>query len=134
MGETKSRQLRQRYYKRKRLAKERVKKMSEATRTPVNSIEIPAEYVELCHRWHGNINCLTLGNRQTYGSDTKEQWYLSIWQGLSVDVMRARLAAEKEPHDDCATLLAFEDWVDAIVDRLTEEYKLENLRDSMDSA
>ena len=108
-------------------------------RTPVNSIQIPDKYVDLCCEWHGSIHCmlyavsstggLTLGRRSPGESRSDEQWYLSLWQSLSSDVMRARLAAEEGSNGeyvftDAPLLLEFENWVDAIVDRLTEEYDL----------
>jgi hypothetical protein len=110
-----------------------------ATRTPVDSIKIPAEYVELCHGWYsGKGTCklyaisstggLTRGNQRPY-EWTDEQWYLSLWQELSVDVTHARWAAEKTVEgagdNDFMALIAFEKWVDQIVEKLAREYDLE---------
>jgi hypothetical protein len=119
------------------------KRAMNATRTPVDSIKIPAEYMELCHEWYSgkddllyaisSTGGLTRGNQRPY-EWTDEQWYLSLWQELSVDVMHARRSAEKmaeragndpEIDNDTMALAAFEKWVDKIVEKLAREYDLE---------
>ena len=111
--------------------------MNQATRTPVDSIVIPPEYVDLCYGWHGGIDCLlyavsstdglTRGNRRPLEM-TDEQWYLTLWRDLACDVTRARWAAGKAAEsardDDFLMFVKFEKWADDIVDKLTEEYGL----------
>ena len=121
------------------------------TITPINSIEIPRDYIALCEAWHGNIDCLlyavcstkglTTGtHRPTVCDGSDEKWYLHLWRGLSADVGGAVHAAEKgfnieedgtgsdgERHDaDYPALVQFEDWTDCIVERLEREYDLAN--------
>lgn len=109
--------------------------MSEATKTPVNSVKIPPEYVAVCEGWQSSISDLlyavsstgglTLGHRQPVECDTEEQWYLTLWRDLSCDINRAVDAAGIE-HDDYTMLVAFENWVDEVAERLAIEYGLEN--------
>lgn len=106
------------------------------TKTPIDSIEIPTEYIELCELWNSGLNCmlyavsstggLTLGNRRPSGCDTEEKWYLQLWLELSCDVAYAARLAMKPEHEDHATLIGFEIWVDKIIERLSEEYGLED--------
>jgi hypothetical protein len=122
-------------------------------RTPVNSIEIRADWVALCGEWYSgqgdllyavsSTGGLTLGSRRpsvdvsktgwpcVWQSLTDEEWYLSLWVGLSGDVWRAVRAAkanggERGFHEDAEELEAFEAWVDSVVDRLRVEYGLED--------
>ena len=110
------------------------------TVTPVNSIEIPSEYVEVCDGWYSgsadllyaicSTGGLTTGTNRPLDCDTDEKWYLTLWRGLSVDVCRAKMSArvaESEGWDggeDYDTFVYFEDWVDAVCERLAEEYNL----------
>jgi hypothetical protein len=115
-------------------------------KTPVNSIEIPRDYIDLCERWYGGMGCnlyavcstdgLTTGTRRPPGCDSEEKWYLNIWRGLAADVGIAVCAAKQgcnacddggdgAGHDaDYTALVQFEDWVDCIVSRLEAEYRL----------
>ncbi len=109
------------------------------TITPINSITIPAEYVDACDGWYSGIGdllyavCstggLTTGTNRPLGCETDEQWYLTLWRNLSVDIMSARQASAEaaigEGGEDHIVLGEFEDWVDAICHRLAEEYGLE---------
>ena len=100
----------------------------------VDSIQIPSSYVELCHNWYGGQDCmlyavsstgnLTLGNRKPLGVETREQWYLSIWQSLSVDVGYARRSAAKSNHEDLEELAHFETWVDQKCEIIAESFDL----------
>ena len=116
---------------------------------PIDSIKIPVRFQRLCAGWYGGQGCmlyavcstggLTLGTIRPRGCDSDEQWYYTIWCELSVDVARARRAAEKglnaragdddgdgEGHDaDYPALVEFEDWVDEQCGRLCESYGLE---------
>jgi hypothetical protein len=107
-----------------------------ATIIPVDSIEIPCEYLELCNSWYDGMDDmlyaiastgrLTIGSIRPRGADTDEKWYLSIWHNLSCDVCYARRSAEKSGHEDHDALNEFEDWVDAQVDMLATSYGLED--------
>ena len=122
------------------------------TKIPVNSIEIPCEYVDICGDWHGGQYCLlyavsstgnlTTGTIRPYGVDadgnsypmSDEQWYLSLWRDLSNDVYCAVRTAEKAAHRDDAdwedehdkiVLAAFETWIDEeIIPELEASYDL----------
>ena len=87
---------------------------------PVDSIEIPSPFVDLCIGWYDGINDklyavastggLTLGNRRPVGCDSDEKWYLTLWRDFAVDVYRARRAAgddEAFPPDGHEDLDAF---------------------------
>jgi hypothetical protein len=117
---------------------------------PIDSIEIPCEFYDVCTRWYDGIGdklyaiCstggLTLGNRRPPGCDSDEKWYYSIWCDLSADVGRAVRAAKMglnacdeddggdgEGHDaDYPVLADFEDWVDAQIQELADSYGLED--------
>lgn len=107
---------------------------------PVDSIAIPAEYLELCSQWYCGQNDmlyavastggLTLGSIRPPGCETDEKWYLTIWQNFAVDVMYATRMAEgngnRPPHDDLPALRRMEEWADSIVEQATAEYGLEN--------
>lgn len=108
---------------------------------PIDSIEIPIEFVALCSGWAGGMDCmlravestggLTLGTIRPEGCDTDEKWYLVLWRNLAADVFRTRLDSEKgdagcEDHEDYKDLCQFEFWVDEQVERLEESYRLED--------
>lgn len=122
-------------------------------KTPVDSIMIPERFVAIADRWHSgqgdmlyavcSTGGLTTGTLRPSSCHSMEQWYLTIWRELSVDIMWARRAAEKACNeyddsygygdfeerdliDDCETLREFEDWTDSIVARLAHEYELED--------
>jgi hypothetical protein len=99
--------------------------------TPVDSVEIPGWIVTLCAEWYGGQGCmlyavsstggLTIGNRRPRGCDTPQKWYLSIWYDFSVDMGYARRGAEG---GDAALLEQAEEWIDAVCERLADEYGL----------
>lgn len=105
---------------------------------PVDSIEIPCEYVDLCEGWAGGTDCmlravsstgnLTIGNIRPRGCDTDEKWYYHLWLQLSSDVgYAARLTREGgDEHGDADDLAEFEEWVDEQCERLCESYGLED--------
>jgi len=102
--------------------------------TPVNSIQIPDRFVKLCEHWHGGQRCtlyavsstgnLSMGNILPYHCDTDEQWYLTIWRNLAVDIMNCRMAAELYESDSIDILTEFEKYADNIVEQLKQEYNL----------
>ena len=114
--------------------------MTNATKTPVDSIVIPARFVHSCVGWEGGMDCmlravtstgnLTTGTISPAGcAGDEEKWYLTIWRELSVDlgdaVIMARKGCNGESDEfDAEALAEFECWVDNIVARLEEEYDL----------
>ena len=105
--------------------------------TPVNSIEIPYNFQQLCAGWYHGMDMLyainstgglTLGSLRPSGCDTDEKWYLSIWRELSCDVGYARRGASKLPtkegQREFRKLEKFEKWVEEIVAKLEAEYGL----------
>lgn len=119
---------------------------------PVNSIQIPYEYVDVCNKWYSyqddllyaiaSTGNLTLGNRRPIGCNDK-QWYLVLWRELSCDISRARQACEQNlanydmskysPKDeeylelmnDFEILEEFENWVDnEVIPKLEMDYDL----------
>ena len=106
-------------------------------KTPVNSIEIPQKYIDLCTAWHDGIDCklyaicstggLTTGTHcPTSCDDDSEKWYLYTWRELAADLCyTVRIASDG--HDvDYPALIEFAIWVDCIVEQLEEEYGLED--------
>ncbi len=106
------------------------------TITPVDSIVIPDRFMRVCANWHNGINCmlyavsstgnLTTGTIRPDDCDTDEQWYLTLWNELSVAIGYARRAAIEDKSEDVGIFDEFEGWVDAICDRLTREYGLDD--------
>jgi len=123
----------------------------------INHIEIHGRFLEACEGWHSGLGdhlyaiCSTghlrIGTTRPLGCNTDEQWYITLWRELSVDVgYAARCAASqvadfdaKGDVDDCeedeywtlvsdADVLAeFETWIDEVVlPRLEDEYGLED--------
>ena len=107
------------------------------TATAVNSIQIPAEYVELCEHWHGGQNCmlyavcstgnLITGSLMPQDCETDEQWYIHIWNALSADLSATLRQARKRTDDadiaaDIPTLEAFAAYVDETLEKLIAEY------------
>ncbi len=100
-------------------------------KTPVNSIVIPERFVAVCADWHSGSGCVLYAIASTGGLTTgtirpagcnDEEWYLSLWRDLAVDLGYIGLLGRAVLDD----LNDFEDWVDAIVDRLTEEYGIDD--------
>ena len=106
---------------------------------PVDSILIPADYIDLCEGWHGGQSCslyavsstsgLTLGTLRPEGCDTEEKWYLTLWRELSSDVdFASRRACINrgifKAHEDLPELAEFAIWIDEQVIRLEESYGL----------
>jgi hypothetical protein len=115
--------------------------MTNATKTPVNSIKIPVRFVRACIGWEGGIDCmlravtstgnLTTGTTAPAGCDgDEEKWYLTIWRELALDLgCVAHLAREgnngESDEADADVLTEFETWVDeVIIPRLEDEYGL----------
>jgi hypothetical protein len=111
------------------------------TKTPVNSIVIPARFVRACEGWYGGIDCklyavcstgnLLTGTTRPACCDSDEKWYFTIWCDLATDAGIAANAASKGyngPSDaaDYKVLSEFEAWADCIVERLLDEYGLED--------
>lgn len=105
------------------------------TITEVNSVMIPARFVTICNGWYGgsddllytvySTGNLTTGTIRPLECDTDQKWYFTLWCDLSVDVGRARHAAESQGNKyahDAVVLGEFEEWVDALCERLSEEY------------
>ena len=116
------------------------------TKTPVNSIVIPARFVHACVGWEGGMDCmlravtstgnLTTGTIAPVGCDgDEEKWYLTIWRELSADlggIVRVDERGNNGPTDQCdvTALAEFETWVDdVIIPRLEDEYDLTDWND-----
>jgi hypothetical protein len=115
--------------------------MTNATKTPINSIVIPAHFVRACIGWEGkttgtlyavtSTGNLTTGTIAPAGCEgDEEKWYLQIWRNLSFDLggivslINASWTGDSGD-DDVEALTEFETWVDeVIIPRLEEEYGL----------
>ena len=118
--------------------------MTTTTPTPVNSIEIPAEYLNIAGAWHDGQSSMlyaisSSGSLMTgthcpvteYSDeyDKQRKWYLLLWNSLSVDLGFAVRAANKSGGihmQDTELLEEFEKYTDDICERLAVEYGLED--------
>jgi hypothetical protein len=106
----------------------------------VNSIEIPAEFVQLASEWYdgqasmlyavASTGGLTLGSVRPYTDDeeikemgiiyyrrpmTDEEWYRSLWDGLESELYRAM------KHDKEGELTEFYAWVEKQIQNMGKE-------------
>ena len=110
--------------------------MESKTKTPHDSIKIPPEYLELCEPWHGGIGSmfyaisstggLTMGSVRPCGTDSDDEWYLSLWTDLACELSYLVRVSARDEHEDHELLFKFEEWTDKIVERLQKEYGLED--------
>ena len=116
----------------------------------VDSIVIPARFIDGCEGWEGGMNCmiraitstgnLTIGTHRPRGCNSDEKWYLTIWRNLSADVSYAERIARESfrnrandiGHDDWEVLVEFEIWIDEQIDRLERSYGLADWDNSDD--
>ena len=120
---------------------------------PLDSIEIPPEYIALCADWHSGQDCmlyavastggLTMGSIRPYDDGlplSDEEWYLSIWNSLSTDIAYCVRQAKKtreqfaeneaaeewaETCSDVDDLSSFERFADDICEKLAKSYGLD---------
>lgn len=89
----------------------------------INHIEIPERFVRVAAAWHSGPEDLLYAVSSTGGlttgtiqpTDTEEEWYLGLWQGLLGDVGYAASCAKEG-------LAAFATWVANVLSRLEKEY------------
>lgn len=99
-------------------------------------IDIPYEFIELCEQWHFGQGCLLyavassgglyLGNRRPTGCDTDEKWYLRLWLDLSADLSAAARVAKRASGEIPPDMQDFEEFVSKTIERLREEYGLQD--------
>ena len=115
---------------------------------PIDSIVIPERFVTICADWYGGQGCmlyavcstgnLTTGSIRPRNDDgewaSDEEWYYSLWCGLSADVAYARkmacpsniARANGDDDSDYVTLTEFEAWIDdEVLPGLEASYGLE---------
>lgn len=112
--------------------------------TPINSIKIPQQYIDLCNGWYRGVNYvlyaiastgkLTLGSirPRVYDSDrymTDEEWYWSLFSDLGIELRQIIKNIEKRNKqnevEDYEELKNFLDWAEEISDWLAEEYGID---------
>lgn len=106
------------------------------TKTAVNSIEIPNEFVSLCQDWHAGQDTmlyaiastgnLTTGTARPLDCDTDEAWYARLWRNLDIE-LTATLKGAHRYHDDdhdVPVLDRFQHYAEQTADRLEQEYAL----------
>jgi len=112
-------------------------------KTYVDSIKIPAKFVELAEGWYSGVGDLLYAVASTkgltrgstcpvelchlpHGDERDKRWYLKLWTELSHDVRVAWLCAEQSDNAehvaDAKPLAAFEKWVDKVVEELSKAY------------
>jgi hypothetical protein len=110
------------------------------TKTPINGIQIPSEFVTLAMYWHAGQDdilyavCssgnLLLGNRRPLDDDgnrmSDEAWYLSLWDELDCSLRRlCRQCEGRKDIDDLDSLKRFQAYAEETSDRLRVEYDLD---------
>jgi len=109
--------------------------------TPINSIKIPQQYVDLCNGWYDGVNYvlyaiastgkLTLGSirPRVFGSNrymTNKEWYWSLFSDLGSELRQIIRNIEKQnigkDIEDYEELKNFLNWTDEILGQLEEEY------------
>jgi len=113
---------------------------------PVNSIETPQRFLQVAAGWHSGQGCmlyavsssggLFTGTDAPVGCNSDQEWYITLWRDLSVDVGRARRSASEAYEDlvadtydgefamDVDCLGEYEDWVDKVCSDLEASYGL----------
>jgi hypothetical protein len=116
---------------------------AKATIIPVNSIQIPAEFVQLCSDWNGGQACmlyavsstgnLTIGTHRPLDCDNHWQWYLRLWDNLGCDIRDIIRSVEKLNQQfrhgyrkDLAMLRRFKAYADSIQGQLRVSYNLQD--------
>jgi hypothetical protein len=106
------------------------------TITPVDSIEIPFEFVELASHWHdgqdsllyaiASTGNLTLGTIRPLDCETDEEWYLSLWDSLDCELSRLlkQIERRKDEFDDFDQLLEFQRFAESTSDQLRRDHDL----------
>lgn len=101
-------------------------------------VEIPAEYVNLCHEWAGGTDCtlraisstgeLTVGTVRPYNDDgrpmTDEEWHIHLFECLGADLYGIVRQGRQGECEDFDGLRRFEDWAGMMVDHLRATYGL----------
>lgn len=112
--------------------------------TPINSIKIPQQYIDLCNGWYDGVNSmlyaiastgkLTLGSirPRIYDSDrymTDEEWYWSLFSDLGIELRQIIKNIEKRNKqnevEDYGELTNFLDCAEEIADGLATEYEID---------
>lgn len=112
--------------------------------TPINSIKIPQQYVDLCNGWYDGKNSmlyaiastgnLTLGSIRPRHYDyneymTDEEWYWSLFSDLSIELRQTIKNIDKRNKqnevEDYEELKNFLDWAEEIADGLATEYEID---------
>lgn len=104
--------------------------------TVINSIEIPADFIEFASGWYDGSSSmlyaiastggLTTGSVKPHGCETEEEWYHMLWRDLSLELFH--LIKQLEKGDDINGLeLAnkFYVFADDIDNKLYAEYGIE---------
>jgi hypothetical protein len=94
------------------------------TKIPVNSIEIPARFVEIAKDWHDGQGDMMYAVASTGGvtaRDCTEATYLDIWTALAASVSYCVTYGQpREP--GFVSMLDFETFALDVVARLSESY------------
>ncbi len=112
-----------------------------------NSIQIPAQFVELARGWAGDVgsmlravestgNLITGSHRPAKCADDR-QWYLHLWRELSSEICKCRMFAESKADDpadkhglyaetaaDAPALKKFEEFADQMIACMENEWGL----------
>lgn len=111
------------------------------TKTPIDSIEIPPEFLDLAGAWYdgqssmlyavASTGGLTLGpvRPMVYGENrhmTDEEWYWSLWSDLASELRSLiRMVEKNRGKARIAKLRRFEEFADQTADRLAAEYEID---------
>ena len=102
------------------------------------TVNIPEVYVDLCHGWAGDADCLlraisstgsmTLGTNRPVDDDgtpmTDQQWHCDLWSSLWCDIGYClRLASRNgNANPDCELLRGFSEFALSTLERLRAAY------------
>ena len=108
------------------------------TKTPINSIQIPDEFLQLASEWHGGQDSilyaiastgnLTLGTTMPCDLNTQEEWYVHLWDELDVELNHLcnQLKQRKtDPDFDIPKIGEFQKYAEETAERLRSEYSLD---------
>lgn len=106
--------------------------------TEINSVVIPAEFVELAEQWYdgsgsmmyaiASTGGLRTGDRRPLDEDGSPmpngQWYWSLWTSLASELRYLLRSTFVMNDENRRELTSFREWAESIADRLESEYRL----------
>ena len=110
------------------------------TKTEINSIQVPEEFIDLCNPWHSGQDSmmyaiastgnLTTGDVRPYDAYedrhyTDEEWYVNLFVQLEVEICQLLKLSSPAVDDQRYELTEFQKWTEGIIEKLKHEYGLD---------